>query len=68
MARIYADRSSNKRRRDSGAIKDLRNELQDTLDEIAIHVDAVLDEWLVVADNGKISFTNQIQPVHQLTR
>ncbi|KAG2415467.1 hypothetical protein HFD88_006658 [Aspergillus terreus] len=41
----------NKRRRDSGAIKDLRNGLQDTLDEIAIHVDAVLDEWLVVADN-----------------
>ncbi|KAL4894005.1 107-domain-containing protein [Aspergillus ambiguus] len=41
----------NKRRRDSGAIKNLRNELQDTLDEIAIHVDAVLDEWLVMADN-----------------
>lgn len=51
--RGYADRFRNKRRRDSGAMKDLRNELQDSLDEIAIHVDAVLDEWLAVADNGK---------------
>jgi nuclear pore complex protein Nup107 len=33
-----------KRRRDSGAIKDLRDELQYTLDEISMHVDAVLDD------------------------
>ncbi|EAW07749.1 nucleoporin Nup84/Nup107 family protein [Aspergillus clavatus NRRL 1] len=39
----------NKRRRDSGAIKDLRDELQERLDEIGVHVDAVLDEWLSTA-------------------
>jgi nuclear pore complex protein Nup107 len=42
-----------KRRRDSGAIKDLRDELQYTLDEISMHVDAVLDEWLTAPADGK---------------
>lgn len=46
--------SRSRRRRDSGAIKDLRDELQYTLDEISVHVDAVLDEWLTAPADGKL--------------
>ncbi|PKY09037.1 nuclear pore complex protein An-Nup84 [Aspergillus campestris IBT 28561] len=40
-----------KHRRDSGAIKDLRGELQDALDEIGMHIDSMLDDWLIVGEN-----------------
>lgn len=42
----------NRRRRDTGTTKNLRVELQEALDEIGMHVDAILDEWLIPADNG----------------
>lgn len=45
----------NRRRRDSGTARALLEELQESLDEIGIHVDAVLDEWLVPAADGKHS-------------
>ncbi|KAE8325534.1 107-domain-containing protein [Aspergillus sergii] len=41
----------NKRRRDSGTIKNLKDELQESLDEVSIHVDALLDEWLMGAED-----------------
>ena len=47
---IYEHRP--RHRRDSGAIKDLRGELQDALDEIGMHIDAMLDDWLIVGENG----------------
>ncbi|KAF4208003.1 hypothetical protein CNMCM8980_005888 [Aspergillus fumigatiaffinis] len=51
-----------KRRRDSGAIKDLRDELQYTLDEISMHVDAVLDEWLTApADEAEEAELEEIR-------
>ncbi|KAH1627953.1 hypothetical protein KXX21_000658 [Aspergillus fumigatus] len=51
-----------KRRRDSGAVKDLRDELQDTLDEISMHVDAVLDEWLTApADEAEEAELEEIR-------
>jgi len=42
----------NRRRRDTGTTKNLRAELQEALDEIGLNVDAILDEWLIPADNG----------------
>ncbi|RHZ53342.1 hypothetical protein CDV55_100183 [Aspergillus turcosus] len=51
-----------KRRRDSGAIKDLRDELQYSLDEISVHVDAVLDEWLAApADEAEEAELEEIR-------
>ncbi|KAF7585703.1 Nucleoporin nup84 [Aspergillus hancockii] len=41
----------NKRRRDSGTIKHLKDELQDALDEISVHIDVVLDDWLTGAED-----------------
>ncbi|GMG28167.1 unnamed protein product [Aspergillus oryzae var. brunneus] len=41
----------NKRRRDSGTIKNLKDELQESLDEVSVHVDALLDEWLMGAED-----------------
>lgn len=48
----------NKRRRDSGTIKNLKDELQESLDEVSVHVDALLDEWLMGAEDGKASLGN----------
>jgi nuclear pore complex protein Nup107 len=42
-----------KRRRDSGTIKGLRDELQDALDGVSVHIDAVLYDWLVSAQDRK---------------
>ncbi|PYH99387.1 nuclear pore complex protein An-Nup84 [Aspergillus ellipticus CBS 707.79] len=41
----------NRRRRDSGTLKDMREELQEALDETSLHVDIMLDEWLVGSEN-----------------
>ncbi|KAL4790198.1 107-domain-containing protein, partial [Aspergillus venezuelensis] len=40
-----------KRRRDSGTLKNLVEELQDALDGVSIHIDAVLYDWLIGAQN-----------------
>ncbi|KAL4925837.1 nucleoporin Nup84/Nup107 family protein [Aspergillus undulatus] len=40
-----------KRRRDSGTVKNLVEELQDALDGVSLHIDAVLYDWLVSAQN-----------------
>ncbi|KAE8355571.1 107-domain-containing protein [Aspergillus coremiiformis] len=42
----------NKRRCDSGTIKDLKDELQESLDEISVHIDALLDVWLMDAEDA----------------
>ncbi|KAI9038731.1 nucleoporin Nup84/Nup107 family protein [Aspergillus affinis] len=52
FANTYDKIDKTKHRRDSGTIHDLREALQEALDEIAVHVDAVLDEWLTIAANG----------------
>ncbi|KAI9928847.1 Nucleoporin nup84 [Aspergillus wentii] len=49
FAIVWENLEKNKRRRDSGAIMELRQGLQEALDEIAYHVDAMLDEWLIQA-------------------
>ncbi|KKK15621.1 hypothetical protein ARAM_006878 [Aspergillus rambellii] len=40
-----------KRRRDSGTVKGLKADLQDALDEVSQHIDAVLYEWLINAQD-----------------
>ncbi|KAL4916215.1 107-domain-containing protein [Aspergillus aurantiobrunneus] len=40
-----------KRRRDSGTLKALMEELQDALDGVSLHIDAILYDWLVSAKN-----------------
>ncbi|KAL4780475.1 107-domain-containing protein [Aspergillus varians] len=42
-----------KRRRDSGTLKGLLEDLQDALDGVSLHIDAVLYDWLVNAQDGK---------------
>ncbi|KAF9890267.1 Nucleoporin nup84 [Aspergillus nanangensis] len=65
FAIAYEKIDKNKRRRDSGTIKNLRLELQEALDDIAVHVDAVLDEWLVVAeDEGEQAELEKIRNVY----
>ncbi|KAF5854945.1 Nucleoporin nup84 [Aspergillus alliaceus] len=41
-----------KRRRDTGTVKHLKDDLQEALDEVSVHVDALLDEWLMGAEDG----------------
>ncbi|KAL3480168.1 107-domain-containing protein [Aspergillus californicus] len=43
----------NKRRRDSGTLKNLRDELQDALDQVSISVDAVLYDFLLSPHDNK---------------
>ncbi|THC96345.1 hypothetical protein EYZ11_004160 [Aspergillus tanneri] len=47
FAAVFERLDKNRRRRDSGTIQDLQEELQEALDDIAVHIDAVLDEWLI---------------------
>ncbi|PWY89794.1 nuclear pore complex protein An-Nup84 [Aspergillus heteromorphus CBS 117.55] len=51
FAVLFEKLEKTKRRRDSGTIKDLRVELQGALDETSLHIDAMLDEWLVSSEN-----------------
>lgn len=47
------DMVRNRRRRDSGTARTLLEELQESLDEVGMHVDSVLDEWLIPDTDGK---------------
>ncbi|KAE8145807.1 107-domain-containing protein [Aspergillus avenaceus] len=40
----------NKHRRDTGTIKDLREELQESLNDVSVHIDGVMDFWLTSAE------------------
>lgn len=51
FATLWEKLDKNRRRRDTGTTKNLRVELQEALDEIGLNVDAILDEWLIPADN-----------------
>ncbi|KAI2839433.1 hypothetical protein CBS11350_7499 [Aspergillus niger] len=48
---IYEKLENNKRRRDSGMLKDLREGLQEALDDTSVQIDVMLDEWLVNYEN-----------------
>ncbi|KAL2829560.1 107-domain-containing protein [Aspergillus pseudoustus] len=54
-----------KRRRDSGTIKGLRDELQDALDGVSVHIDAVLYDWLVSAqDEAELADLEEIRSTY----
>lgn len=58
---------SSKRRRDSGTIKNLLAELQDALDGVSVHIDAVLYDWLISGQSGKhFALMSTFKP-HSLT-
>jgi nuclear pore complex protein Nup107 len=42
-----------KRRRDSGTIKGIKEEVHDALDAISVHIDNILYDWLVTPRDGK---------------
>jgi nuclear pore complex protein Nup107 len=56
------DRS--KRRRDSGTLKGLIEELQYALDEISIHIDEVLYDFLINPQTGNLSPIPQTQTTY----
>lgn len=47
------DINRNRRRRDSGTTRNLLVALEEALDEVGMHVDSLLGEWLIPAVNGK---------------
>lgn len=57
-----------KRRRDSGTLKNLLAELQEALDGVSVHIDAVLYDWLISGQNGKhFASMSSLKP-HPLTK
>ncbi|KAL4809560.1 107-domain-containing protein [Aspergillus unguis] len=51
-----------KRRRDSGTLKNLMGELQEALDNISIHIDEILYDWLILpADQQELSQFEEIK-------
>lgn len=59
---------NSKRRRDSGTIKNLLAELQDALDGVSVHIDAVLYDWLISGQNGKHFASMSSFKPHPLTK
>lgn len=49
-----------KHRRDSGTVKDLRDELQDALDTVSHHIDNILYDWLIYHSNGKTNLVSRL--------
>lgn len=45
--------SRNKHRRDSGAVKNALSEMERCLQEVEEHVGALVEDWLVAADDGE---------------
>lgn len=45
--------SRTRRRRDSGTTRNLLVALEEALDEVGMHVDSLLGEWLIPATDGK---------------
>lgn len=55
----------NRRRRDSGTTKNLLVALEEALDEVGMHVDSLLGEWLLATDNGKYTTSVPIEKVQE---